>query len=112
VLSIDPYDRLLSLPSARATVPRHLCCTKDNLQSSAMRHWIGAEPTDEMKRYVADLGAKLTTLIDREWGRGQGTRDPRFSVVVFGSVSWGGETGRGGDIDMVIRDSYYPQGCE
>lgn len=107
---MNPYDRLLTQPSARASVPKHLCFSDDELQFSLMRSWIAAEPTDEQKRYVAKLAARLTRLVDKEFGTGTGSQ--RFTVDVFGSVSWGGETGRGGDVDMVVRDSFYPQGCE
>lgn len=93
-------------------MPRHLCFTDDGLQQSIMRSWIAAEPTDDQKRYVKQLAARLTRMVDQEWGRGGGARDERFSVDVFGSVSWGGETGRGGDIDLVIRDTFHPQGWE
>lgn len=77
-----------------------------------MRSWIAAEPTDDQKRYIANLSKTLTRVIDNEWGLGKGASEKRFTVDVFGSVSWGGETGRGGDVDMVIRDSFYPQGCK
>jgi hypothetical protein len=33
----------------------------------------------------------------------------RFEVDVFGSVSWGGETGQSGDLDLIILVSWASQ---
>lgn len=110
--SDSPYHRLLAMPSARETVPRHHKISTDALQASIMASWIAAEPSDDKKRYVLKLATKLTRFVQTEFGGYDGDDGSRYVVDVFGSVSWGGETGKGGDIDMVIRDTHYPQGCE
>ena len=107
--SFAPYDRLMSTPSARKTVPAHLKRSTDQLLTTIIASWISAEPTSEQKKYVTKLSTKLTGIINELWGNGSG--NPRFVVDIFGSVSWGGETGKG-DIDMVIRDEDLPQGCK
>jgi hypothetical protein len=54
---------------------------------------------------------KLTYNINRHLGGGpsmvKGER--RFEVDVFGSVSWGGETGQSGDLDLIILVSWASQ---
>lgn len=111
---IAPYERLLSLESPRLRVPSQyrFPARPDTLQSSLISSWMAAEPTEHRKLAIAQLTQRLTMLINRQFGPGTYDIGDRFIVDVFGSVSWGGETGRGGDLDLVIRDKDWPQGCE
>lgn len=111
---IAPYDLLLALPPARRNVPASLRSNPDDsLQSGIMNAWMAAEPPEVQKLAIAALTDRLTRLINRHFGgTSNGSGKERFKVDVFGSVSWDGNTGNGGDLDMVIRDRKFPQGCE
>lgn len=57
---------------------------------------------------IPNLCGYLTQVVNQHMGGYVGTRHgqpPRFQVDVFGSMSWGGQTGQTGDIDMVVRVS-------
>lgn len=57
---------------------------------------------------IPDLCSYLTQVVNQHMGGYVGMRHgqpPRFQVDVFGSMSWGGQTGQTGDIDMVVRVS-------
>ena len=109
---VAPYDLLLALPPARKRVPASLLePSHDSLQQGVMYSWMAAESPESQKLAVAGLTERLTKLVNRFFGSNQGGED-RFMVDVFGSVSWDGDTGKGGDLDMVVRDHKYPQGCE
>ena len=62
--------------------------------------------TREQIQSVRRLCHSLARLIDRAFdGGNDGVLEGRFVVDVFGSVSWGGQTGSSGDLDMCIRVS-------
>ncbi|KAK8858589.1 hypothetical protein IAR55_002818 [Kwoniella newhampshirensis] len=107
---MSPYTQLLSQPSARVTVPPSLISPShpDTLQTTIMRSWIKTEPTAETKQYIKNILQTLTRVINGRFGSGSNSK--RFKVDVFGSVSWGGDTGKSGDLDMVILDTQLPQG--
>ena len=106
-----PYDLLLALPPARRRVPIHVRSSGDMMQSGIIHSWMAVEPPESQKLSIARLTDQLTFLINRFFSGKLNGRD-RFTVDVFGSVSWDGDTGKGGDLDMVIRDRLYPQGCK
>ncbi|WVW84643.1 hypothetical protein I302_106677 [Kwoniella bestiolae CBS 10118] len=111
VHNVSPYNLLLSKPSPRATVPSSLIhpSQPDVFQSEIMQAWISTEPTQASKDFIMDLLSKLTSVINRRFGS---KGDQRFLVDVFGSVSWGGETGKSGDLDLVILDRAQLRGYE
>lgn len=111
---VSPYHVLLSQPSPRENIPKHLLdpTPPDALQSSLLHAWALAEPTAEKRAYIGHLLRTLSAVINQRFrGHQYGTQD-RFEVDVFGSVSWAGETGSSGDLDLVILDKRMPQGCE
>ncbi|OCF54937.1 hypothetical protein L486_07593 [Kwoniella mangroviensis CBS 10435] len=111
VHNVSPYNLLLSEPSPLHTVPSNLAHPKqlDVLQTEIMQAWISTEPTQESKVFVRNLLSTLTSTINKRFG----TKDnQRFLVDVFGSVSWGGETGQSGDLDLVILDRAQLRGYE
>lgn len=110
---IAPYDLLAALKPARRRVPPTLYGrgTSDILQRTLMQSWISAETSDSHKLGIASLTARLTSLINNTFA-GHVDGENRFVVDIFGSVSWGGDMGRGGDLDLVVRDKRHPQGCE
>ncbi|WVQ65803.1 uncharacterized protein L199_003981 [Kwoniella botswanensis] len=111
VHNVSPYDVLLSEASPRHTVPSNLVHPKqlDVFQTEIMQAWISTEPIQESKVFVKNLLSTLTSTINMRFG----TKDnQRFLVDVFGSVSWGGETGKSGDLDLVILDRAQLRGYE
>ncbi|WRT67792.1 uncharacterized protein IL334_004766 [Kwoniella shivajii] len=115
VNSVSPYNSLLSRPSPRKTVPSNLIhpSPPDSFQSDIMQAWCSTEPTEESKKFVMKLLSNLTTVVNSTFGKQilQDGKD-RFLVDVFGSVSWGGETGKSGDLDLVILDRAQLKGYE
>lgn len=128
---VSAYSLLLSMPSPRTNVPSSVLSGSDPLQRSMLEAWMLTEPLPSQRRKVTQLLDSLTRMINARWGgRGQTYKGKqRFEVDVFGSVSWGGETGSSGDLDMVIlvsglklfprsqlkllfQDHAMPQGCE
>ncbi|WVF69164.1 hypothetical protein IAT40_003939 [Kwoniella sp. CBS 6097] len=113
VHAISPYQLLLANPSPRLTVPPELLnpSTPDTLQTGIMGSWVKTEPSKESKLYKKEFLKTLTNLVNGRFGNLK-LKDgsPRFKVDVFGSVSWGGETGKSGDLDLVILDRALPQG--
>jgi len=127
----SPYELYSALPSPRLSIPPHLLNPEkpDALQSSIMESWASTEPTQESKDYLAAFLERLSVVInlslgDPRSGTKKGLR--RFEVDLFGSMSWGGTTGAGGDIDMILlviafltidfgadheQDKVLPHGC-
>ncbi|WWC70744.1 uncharacterized protein I206_104695 [Kwoniella pini CBS 10737] len=112
VQNVSPYDLLLSLPSPRKNVPRQIAnpSTPDKFQSEIIQAWVKTEPTEQSKQFVKTLLSSLTKIINAKYGDSSG--ENRFLVDVFGSVSWGGETGKSGDLDLVILDRAQLRGYE
>ncbi|WVQ96666.1 hypothetical protein IAU59_003772 [Kwoniella sp. CBS 9459] len=113
VHAISPYSLLLANPSPRLTVPPELLrpSKPDKLQTGIMNSWVQTEPSKESRTYKKEFLKTLTRLVNGRFGNLKLTDgSPRFKVDVFGSVSWGGETGKSGDLDLVILDLALPQG--
>ncbi|WVR06353.1 hypothetical protein IAU60_003384 [Kwoniella sp. DSM 27419] len=112
VHNISPYRLLFETPSPRLNVPSHLLQLQpaDQLQTDAMKSWMATEPTADSKRYKRRLLKNLTNIVNARFGSTLPDGQPRFEVDIFGSVSWGGETGKSGDLDLVILDKALPQG--
>jgi len=108
---ISPYTILNSTPSPRLNIPNPLSYPDppDHLQQTIMASWKAAEPSIKTKEFVKKFLKSLSSIIN---ARLAGRSEKRFEVDIFGSVSWGGETGQGGDLDLVIIDKELPQGCE
>lgn len=109
--SISPYALLLSKPQARRTIPGNLLQSASPLQKSMLTHWNSTCAESSYQDGILDLLAWLTKSINLRLSRGgAGSRDDggRFKVDVFGSVSWGGETGTSGDLDLVVIVSLAP----
>lgn len=126
------YAAVLAQPSPRSSVPAALSpLHPDLLQRTVVQAWCSTEPSPDKKASVRLLLEKLTLKINQKLGGGpsmvKGER--RFEVDVFGSVSWGGETGQSGDLDLIIlvsfgssflagnpsltvQDREQPQGCK
>ncbi len=102
----SPYAIYSSSPSPRLNVPAHLLQPNppDALQSTVMQSWSDTEPSPTTKRYTAKFLERLSDVINSRLGE-KGSR--RFKVDLFGSVSWGGTTGQGGDVDMVLLVSRF-----
>ena len=103
----SPYKLLLSLPSTRLNIPHDVSSPNppDTLQASLIREWAATEPSSSKKQYIVRLLEELSVMINAKLGSHGGSMvkgKRRFEVDVFGSVSWGGETGSGGDLDLVV----------
>lgn len=98
------YATLLSQPSPRDTIPPALLASSETLQNTILRSWIEARPDAAKQTAIRLLLEKLTYNINKYLGGGPSLTkgERRFEVDVFGSVSWGGETGKGYDLDLVI----------
>lgn len=98
----SPYARLLSKPQARRHVPENLLKSSSLLQRSMMLSWKQSCADKSYQQAVLSLldwlSNTINMLFDQNYRGGPG----RFEVDVFGSVSWGGETGTSGDLDMVV----------
>ena len=71
-----------------------------------LQSWRACDLDEERIRSVRRLCKDLGKLINRAFeGGNDGVLEGRFVVDVFGSVSWGGQTGSSGDLDMCIRVS-------
>lgn len=107
---ISPYSQLLSRKSPRLTVSPHLMDRNgsDPLQRSLISAWKNTEPSQQKKQDVSDLLERLSVALNQYLGdrisTAKGKR--RFEVDVFGSVSWGGETGESGDLDLIVLVSF------
>ncbi|WWC62545.1 uncharacterized protein I303_105141 [Kwoniella dejecticola CBS 10117] len=114
VHNVSPYNLLLSSPSPRKNVPRHIAqpSAPDIFQSEIISAWVKTEPTEKSKEFVKTLLSNLTRIINANYGRSGARAEKRFLVDVFGSVSWGGETGNSGDLDLVILDRAQLRGYE
>jgi predicted nucleotidyltransferase len=114
---MPPWDRLCALklhdpirPSLPTKDwPEHLKHGDDRLQMSIMWKWHVAEISNEDEWRIEHLLEQLSEAVNMQLGgyeARQRALDPlaekRFVVDVFGSMSWGGQTGKG-DIDLVIR---------
>ena len=102
--STSPYALLLSKPQARRNIPSHLIQTASPLQRTMLTNWSSTCAESTYQDGILDLLEWLTRSINLQLSRGGGSRADggRFKVDVFGSVSWGGETGTSGDLDLVV----------
>ena len=104
---ISPYQQLISRQSPRHGIPAHVMDAqmKDPLQHTLMKAWQDTEPTKARRSYISGLLEELSVLVNQKlaWAGSSPIKGKRrFEVDVFGSVSWGGETGASGDLDLVI----------
>ncbi|TXT15852.1 hypothetical protein VHUM_00355 [Vanrija humicola] len=74
-----------------------------------MNSWRMSEPPPERTAAILALLDRLTALINRAGAR-DNHRGNRYRVDVFGSVSWGGETTKSSDLDLVIVDTHLLRG--
>ena len=105
--AISPYRQLLSRATPRKTIPRRLLnpSSGDPLQSTLMKSWQMMESSEHQKRHISQLLEELSVMINRRLsdpGSSSIKGKRRFEVDVFGSVSWGGETGNNGDLDLIV----------
>ncbi|EIW66756.1 hypothetical protein TREMEDRAFT_34518 [Tremella mesenterica DSM 1558] len=87
--------------SPRSKLPIQMTQTDDPLQSSLLLSWRDSSDIGKTER-VLGLLKKLEGIVNDKFG------EKRFEVDVYGSVSWGGQTGMSGDLDLVIRVSTIP----
>ncbi|WVQ73196.1 hypothetical protein IAR50_002761 [Cryptococcus sp. DSM 104548] len=109
---ISAFRRLLSAPSDRLTCPDSVTHPEvpDALQTSMIESWKAAEPSQDSKLKLLRLLKDLTHIINAKYGGYDGKEGQRFYVDVFGSVSWGGDTGHSGDVDLIILDRHLVHG--
>ncbi|WVO12553.1 hypothetical protein L204_100156 [Cryptococcus depauperatus] len=103
---ISAYRLLLCRPSDRLTVPEHVVHPPqpDALQTSLIESWKAAEPGEESRIRLGKLLKELTHIINEKYGGYGEDGTKRFYVDIFGSVSWGGNTGHSGDVDLTVLD--------
>ncbi|TYJ58512.1 hypothetical protein B9479_000720 [Cryptococcus floricola] len=103
---ISAFRQLLFTPSGRLTCPDSVAHPEepDSLQTSMIESWRAAEPSQDSRLKLLRLIKDLTHIINAEYGGYAGKEGQRFYVDVFGSVSWGGDTGHSGDVDLIILD--------
>ncbi|WOO77430.1 Poly(A) RNA polymerase GLD2 [Vanrija pseudolonga] len=106
-----PFERYRALPSPRLSTPAAVVRSEqtDKLQQAIMASWRGSEPGPERTAAIVALLARLTALVNRH-SYVDNPRGNRYRVDVFGSVSWGGETKKSSDLDLVIVDTRLLQG--
>jgi len=105
--TLSPYRQLLSRKYPQRTIPPALLDLeqKDMLQWSLMKAWKGTEPKAQQKEYITHLLELLSDMINERLSTPGGSPEKgkrRFEVDVFGSVSWGGQTGASGDLDLIV----------
>lgn len=96
------YLRYAASKSPRENVPFRVSRNSDPLHQSVLKSWQTAEPTAERKREVAKLLETLTHTINYSTSLQENPHRERYQVDAFGSMAWGGNTGRSGDLDLVI----------
>lgn len=106
-----PFERYRNAPSPRLSTPADVLRSEqsDRLQQGIMASWRGSEPAPERTAAIVALLARLTALVNHEAYK-ENQRGNRYRVDVFGSVSWGGETKKSSDLDLVIVDTRLLQG--
>ena len=108
----SPYALYSSRLSPRLNIPYFLLnpIAPDSLQTTVLESWADAEPSQANKDYLAQFLEDLSVIINSTLG-GYGVETSkgrrRFELDVFGSVSWGGLTGRSGDLDLVLIVSLF-----
>lgn len=105
--AISPYHQLISRKSPRHGIPQTIRDpgAEDPLQHTLIKAWQATEPSKAKRSYVLSLLEELSVLVNQKlaWAGSSSVKGKRrFEVDVFGSVSWGGETGASGDLDLVI----------
>jgi hypothetical protein len=102
---ISAYTYTSTHPDPRNHIPAHLLKAPfSQTHVSILRAWAASAPNAEQKRQVARIVEDVNRALNDRWSQLQGRVD------VFGSCSWGGETGSedGGklvDLDLVYRVS-------
>jgi len=106
------YSLFLSLPDPRRNLPADIIrsMNTDTLQDDMIRSWIASGPNQSTRTYTQRFLEALSQVLNQRFG--STLEDRRYQVDVFGSVSWGGETGESGDLDLVILDRKMLLGCE
>ena len=76
----------------------------DSFTLSCIESWQNSLPSEEVRETVSRIIWNINEVIAARW--------PRMNFVVepFGSVSWRGQTGGQGDLDLVMRDYARPLG--
>ena len=97
----SPYRLLMKLNPPRRHVERYQMAQRSKLAKDILLSWGKTEPDPGSEAETRDLMSRVEDVLRRMYGGRVGGR-LRFEVDVFGSVSWGGETGSGGDLDLVV----------
>jgi hypothetical protein len=76
----------------------------DSFTLTCIESWRNSLPSEEVRETVSRIIWNVNEVIAARW--------PRMNFVVepFGSVSWRGQTGGQGDLDLVMRDYARPLG--
>ncbi|OXB37463.1 hypothetical protein J007_02836 [Cryptococcus neoformans] len=104
--SISAFRTLLKSPSDRVTCPDSVArpAEPDALQTSAIESWKATEPSRESRLSLLRLLNDLTYIINSKYKGYEEGGLKRYWVDVFGSVSWAGDTGHSGDLDLIVLD--------
>lgn len=102
--SISAFRTLLKSPSDRVTCPDNVArpAEPDALQTSAIESWKATEPSRESRLRLLRLLNDLTYIINSKYKGYEEGGLKRYWVDVFGSVSWAGDTGHSGDLDLIV----------
>lgn len=85
----------------RGSIPKSHVDRGGRLQQTILDSWYLAEPTQAQIQEIRRLLVRLNSLFNNRSGTDNESGD-RYRVDVFGSMAWGGSTGRGADLDLVI----------
>lgn len=96
------YQRYTTAASPREAIPWHHRNRSDLLHQSVLKSWQAAEPSSARKQEIAQLLDTLTHTINFSTPTHENPTRDRYKVDAFGSMAWGGDTGRSGDLDLIV----------
>lgn len=98
------YIERLTKPDPRSDIYPPVLENMSTLTSECYRSWQASAPSEETLSAISRIVWNVNEAIADKWPR------LRFVVEPFGSISWRGETGGAGDLDLVLRDYSKPLG--
>lgn len=96
------YKRYSSSASPRTRVPWRHQNHPEALHQSIIKSWQAAEPDEKRKGEIERIMQKLTHTINNSTSYIDNPGRNRYKVDAFGSMAWGGDTGKSGDLDLVV----------
>lgn len=97
------YLYTLTHVDPRSQIPPHLfdLARYSALSISILESWRASEPSQAVRDNIVRILDRVNVIFQSRYGKRY-----RFVIDIFGSVSWGGETGGEADVDMALKVSY------